>query len=76
VAFYMATDPVSSPVSRGAGAAYGAAIGALSFVFRRWGSFPEGVAYSVLVMNVLTPFIEKSVSRARMASLRGKVGAA
>lgn len=76
VAFYMATDPVSSPVGRGAGAAYGAAIGALSFVFRRWGAYPEGVAFSVLIMNVLTPCIEKCISRARVALAGGKTGAA
>lgn len=62
VAFYMAADPVSSPVGWLAGLLYGAAIGALCFVFRRWGAFSEGVAYAVLVMNVLTPFIEKYLS--------------
>lgn len=62
VAFYMAADPVSSPVGWRAGLVYGAAIGALCFVFRRWGAFSEGVAYAVLLMNVLTPFIEKYVS--------------
>ena len=76
VAFYMATDPVSSPVGKASGAIYGAAIGVLSFVFRRWGAYPEGVAFSVLVINVVTPSIEKSISNARLASRRGKAGAA
>ncbi|GAB1455518.1 hypothetical protein MASR2M48_08250 [Spirochaetota bacterium] len=58
----MAADPVSSPVGWLASCFYGAAIGALCFVFRRWGAFSEGVAYAVLVMNVLTPFIEKYLS--------------
>ncbi|OHD23071.1 MAG: hypothetical protein A2Y38_15015 [Spirochaetes bacterium GWB1_59_5] len=63
VAFYMASDPVSSPVGRLNSLVYGAAIGALCFIFRRWGAYSEGVAYAVLVMNVLTPFIEKSTLR-------------
>lgn len=64
VAFYMAADPVSSPVGWRAGLVYGAAIGALCYVFRRWGAFSEGVAYAVLVMNVMTPFLEQCLSRA------------
>jgi len=62
VAFYMAADPVSSPVGRLPGLAYGAAIGALCFAFRRWGSFSEGAAYAVLVMNVVAPFLEKTAA--------------
>lgn len=74
VAFYMAADPVSSPVGRRASLVYGAAIGALAFVFRRWGAFTESIAYAVLVMNVLTPFIEKAISSRN--GLGGKRGAA
>lgn len=59
-AFYMATDPVSSPLGRMNSLLYGAAIGALSFIFRRWGTYSEGVVYAILVLNVMTPFIEKS----------------
>ncbi len=62
-AFYMASDPVTSPVGRGAGIVYAAAIGVLTFIFRRWGAFTESVAYAVLLMNVLTPFMEKTVAK-------------
>lgn len=71
VAFYMAADPVSSPVGRGVCLLYGASIGALSFIFRRWGAFAEGVAYAVLVMNVTVPFIEKATASLRLR--RGRV---
>ncbi|PKL08310.1 MAG: hypothetical protein CVV51_09640 [Spirochaetae bacterium HGW-Spirochaetae-7] len=74
VAFYMAADPVSSPVGRRAGLLYGASIGALAFVFRRWGAFTESITYAVLVMNVLTPFLEKAVSSKK--SLGGRKRAA
>lgn len=40
---------------------YGVAIGALVFVIRTWGSFPEGVAFAVLLMNACTPLIETYV---------------
>ncbi len=58
-AFYMASDPVSSPVGRTHGYIYGAATGALCFVFRRWGTYTESVVYAILVMNMITPFIER-----------------
>lgn len=67
-AFYMASDPVSSPLGRMNSLVYGALIGALCFIFRRWGTYSEGVVYAILVMNVMTPFIEKcvlSLTRAR-----------
>lgn len=77
VAFYMATDPVCSPVGKMSGLVYGTAIGVLGFVFRRWGAYPEGIAYSVLIMNVLTPSIEKGIAgaraRTRRSPLKGRV---
>jgi len=68
VAFYMATDPVSSPVGKRASVVYALAIGILTFIFRRWGAFTESVTYSVLLMNVVTPFMEKTTSRIKMVS--------
>ena len=59
VAFYMATDPVTSPVDGRLALAYGAAIGTLSYLFRRWGAHTEGIAYAVLIMNALTPTLER-----------------
>ncbi|TFG84163.1 MAG: electron transporter RnfD [Spirochaetales bacterium] len=58
-AFFMATDPVSSPVDRKIATIYGLAIGVLCFVFRRWGNHTEGIAYAILIMNVLTPTLER-----------------
>lgn len=61
VAFYMATDPVTSPASRFLALFYGALIGTLSYLFRRWGGHPEGVAYAVLIANVVMPTLERRV---------------
>ncbi|SNX67690.1 electron transport complex protein RnfD [Cereibacter ovatus] len=60
-AFFIATDYVTSPVTAAGKLIYGMAIGALIFVIRTWGSFPEGVAFAVLLMNACTPLIETYV---------------
>ncbi|MBN9887924.1 RnfABCDGE type electron transport complex subunit D [Salipiger abyssi] len=57
-AFFIATDYVTAPVTAAGKALYGAGIGALIFVIRSWGAFPEGVAFAVLLMNACTPLID------------------
>lgn len=57
-AFFIATDYVTSPVSTLGQLIYGAAIGALIILIRTWGSFPEGAAFAVLLMNACTPLID------------------
>lgn len=57
-AFFIATDYVTSPVTGLAKAIYGAGIGALIFLIRSFGAFPEGVAYAVLLMNACTPLLD------------------
>lgn len=59
--FYMATDPVSSPIGGALSIAYGAGAGILCFALRRWGSFSESVTYALLVMNVVTPAMERAM---------------
>lgn len=61
-AFYLAVDPVTSPVGRAASLAYGIALGAISFAFRRWGAYAEGSVYAILLMNVMTPTLERIVA--------------
>lgn len=58
VIFFSATDPVTSPMSAPAIALYGAGIGALMFLFRRFGSESEGSAYAVIIMNCLVPLLD------------------
>lgn len=57
-AFFIATDYVTSPVTGMGKAIYGIGIGTLIFVIRTFGSFPEGVAFAVLLMNACTPLID------------------
>ena len=57
-AFFIITDPVSSAVSNRGRLIFGAGIGALIFVIRAWGNYPDAVAFSVLLMNFAAPFID------------------
>jgi electron transport complex protein RnfD len=57
-AFFIATDPVTSPVSRSGQVLFAAGIGALIYAIRTWGGYPEGVAFAVLLMNACTPMID------------------
>jgi electron transport complex protein RnfD len=57
-AFFIATDPVSACTTKRGQLIYGAAIGALVFVIRTWGGYPDAVAFSVLLLNIAAPMID------------------
>lgn len=57
-AFFIATDPVTAPASRHGQLMFAAAIGVLTFIIRGWGGYPDGVAFAVLLMNMVTPTID------------------
>ena len=57
-AFFIATDPVSAATSAKGRVVYGFGIGLLIFAIRRWGSFADGVAFAVLLMNMAVPAID------------------
>ncbi len=58
VAFFIATDYVTAPVTRGGQLLYGLGIGLLTWLIRTYGAYPEGAAFAVLLMNALTPAID------------------
>lgn len=58
-AFFMATDWVTSPVTIRGRWIFGIGCGVLTVVIRSWGGYPEGVSYSILLMNVFTPLIDR-----------------
>jgi len=58
-AFFMATDPVTSPVTKTGRLIFGIGCGAITMVIRLWGGLPEGVMYSILLMNGLTPVLNR-----------------
>lgn len=58
-AFFIATDPVSSPLTPRGKLLFGAGIGALVIVIRKLTGYPEGVMFAVLIMNAFTPLINR-----------------
>lgn len=58
-AFFMATDMVTSPVSKKGMIVFGIGCGLLTFVIRQWGGYPEGVSYAILIMNAFVPLIDR-----------------
>lgn len=58
-AFFIATDPVSSPLSAGGKWIYGAGIGCLVMLLRYLSGYPEGIMFAVLLMNAVTPLINR-----------------
>ncbi len=58
-AFFMATDYVTSPSTRLGKIIFGIGCGVITVVIRHFGNLPEGVSFSILMMNILTPHIER-----------------
>lgn len=58
-AFFMATDMVTSPVSKKGMLIFGAGCGLIAASIRLFGGYPEGVSYSILFMNTLVPIIDR-----------------
>lgn len=58
-AFFMATDYSSSPVSPKGQIIYAIGCGVITSIIRLYGGYPEGVSYSILLMNVVAPLIDK-----------------
>ncbi|UCH85675.1 MAG: RnfABCDGE type electron transport complex subunit D, partial [Candidatus Latescibacterota bacterium] len=58
-AVFMATDPVTSPVTPRGSWFFAAGVGILVVAIRQFGGLPEGVMYSILLMNGLTPLIDR-----------------
>jgi len=56
-AVFMATDYVTSPMTKKGQIIYGIAIGLLTVVIRTWGAYPEGMSFAILIMNAFTPLI-------------------
>ncbi|MBT3169102.1 MAG: RnfABCDGE type electron transport complex subunit D [Candidatus Cloacimonetes bacterium] len=58
-AFFMATDMVTSPVTKKGRIYFGIGCGVITVVIRLVGGYPEGVSYSILLMNIIVPLLDK-----------------
>jgi electron transport complex protein RnfD len=64
-AFYMATDYVTSPMTKKGMLIYGVGIGVITVVIRVFGSYPEGVSFAILIMNGFVPLMNKYIKPKR-----------
>lgn len=69
-AFFMATDYVTTPLMPWGKVIFGIGCGIITMVIRLWGAYPEGVSFSILLMNILAPQIDAFLIK------RNKVGGA
>ena len=69
-AFFMITDYVTTPINKLGKMAFALGCGIITVLIRFWGSYPEGVSFAILIMNILSPYVEKLCA----AKPLGKVG--
>ena len=67
-ACFMATDMVTSPMSKVGQLIFGCGCGLLTIVIRTWGAYPEGVSFAILIMNSITPLINRWCKPKRFAN--------
>ncbi|MDR0961744.1 MAG: RnfABCDGE type electron transport complex subunit D [Mediterranea sp.] len=71
-AIFMATDYVTSPMSKRGMLLYGVCIGILTVVIRLFGAYPEGVSFAILIMNAFTPLINTYLKPKRFGEVAKK----
>lgn len=62
-AIFMATDYATTPATNWGKAVFGLGAGLLTVLIRQYGNYPEGVSFAILLMNILTPQIDKLLTR-------------
>lgn len=67
-ACFMATDMVTSPMAKSAQLIFGFGCGLLTIIIRNWGAYPEGVSFAILLMNAVTPLLNKCCHSKRFAN--------
>jgi electron transport complex protein RnfD len=73
-AFYMATDMVTSPITNRGMMIFGVGCGVITIIIRLFGGYPEGVSYSILLMNAATPLIDRIPGRLPLVGERSLPG--
>jgi electron transport complex protein RnfD len=66
-ACFMATDMVTSPMAKSGQIIFGVGCGLLTVIIRTWGAYPEGVSFAILLMNSVTPLINRCCKPKRFA---------
>ena len=71
-AFFMATDMVTSPVTPLGSILFGAGCGCITVLIRLIGGYPEGVSYSILLMNIAAPLLDRIRLPRKYGEVKGK----
>ena len=71
-AIFMATDYVTSPMSKNGQLVYGVAIGLLTVIIRAYGAYPEGMSFAILIMNAFVPLINNKFKPKRFGEVPAK----
>ncbi len=71
-AFFMATDYVTSPLTKKGRVIFGIGCGLLTVLIRRYGGYPEGVCYAILIMNALVPILDRSTLPRRFGEVKAR----
>lgn len=71
-AFFMATDWVTTPITDRGRLIFGLGAGILTVLIRKFGGYPEGVCYSILLMNGATPLIDRYVKQRKLGEVKSK----
>jgi len=71
-AFFIATDPVTAPLTRRGMWIFGIGVGTITMLIRIVGEYPEGVMFSILLMNAVTPLIDRLCKRIPAGGKPGK----
>ena len=58
-AFFMATDYSTTPINKYGKMVFAFGCGVITVLIRFWGAYPEGISFAILLMNILSPYIEK-----------------
>lgn len=66
-ACFMATDMVTSPMAKSGQLIFGFGCGLLTIIIRNWGAYPEGVSFAILIMNSVTPLLNRWCKPKRFA---------
>lgn len=69
-AVFMATDYVTSPMTKRGMVIFGVMIGVITVIIRRWGAYPEGMSFAILLMNSFVPLIDRYIKPRRFGERR------
>jgi electron transport complex protein RnfD len=59
----MATDYVTAPLTAKGKLIFGFGAGLITVLIRKWGGYPEGTSYGILIMNAATPFLNRLIQK-------------